>query len=118
VCAASDDSTATDTAIAPFQREFIEFALSQNVLKFGSFTLKSGRQSPYFFNAGLFSSGQALAKLGTYYAQAIVNAGDTVSTTYCELHQCTHVVVLLDVYSKCCLLRRIAYYKDIRSIIY
>jgi hypothetical protein len=90
VCAASTDSSSTaaavaaDVAIAPFQREFIEFALSQNVLKFGSFTLKSGRQSPYFFNAGLFSSGQALAKLGTYYAQAIVNAGDTVSSKRCS----------------------------------
>jgi orotate phosphoribosyltransferase len=46
-----------------FQRDFIEFALSRQVLKFGSFTLKSGRTSPYFFNAGLFNTGSDLAKL-------------------------------------------------------
>lgn len=54
-----------------YQQQFIEFALSRNVLKFGEFTLKSGRVSPYFFNAGLFNSGEALAKLGEFYAQAI-----------------------------------------------
>lgn len=54
-----------------YQHEFIEFALSRNVLKFGEFTLKSGRQSPYFFNAGLFNRGSDLARLGRYYAQAI-----------------------------------------------
>ncbi|MCO4786791.1 orotate phosphoribosyltransferase [Marinomonas atlantica] len=59
----------------PYQREFIEFAIEQNVLRFGEFTLKSGRVSPYFFNAGLFSSGQALAKLGRFYAAALVEAG-------------------------------------------
>lgn len=58
-------------ALAPFQAEFIEFALGLGVLKFGSFTLKSGRKSPYFFNAGLFRTGAALAKLGRFYAQAI-----------------------------------------------
>uniref|UniRef100_M4BYA3 Orotidine 5'-phosphate decarboxylase n=1 Tax=Hyaloperonospora arabidopsidis (strain Emoy2) TaxID=559515 RepID=M4BYA3_HYAAE len=51
--------------------EFIKFALSFGVLKFGDFTLKSGRQSPYFFNAGLFRTGRALGKLGKFYAQAI-----------------------------------------------
>lgn len=55
--------------------EFVKFALSQNVLKFGQFTLKSGRTSPYFFNAGLFHSGEALAKLGAFYADAIVASG-------------------------------------------
>ncbi|CUB05428.1 orotate phosphoribosyltransferase [Marinomonas fungiae] len=59
----------------PYQREFIEFAIEQNVLRFGEFTLKSGRVSPYFFNAGLFNSGQALAKLGRFYAAALVEAG-------------------------------------------
>lgn len=54
-----------------YQREFIEFALQRNVLKFGQFTLKSGRTSPYFFNAGLFNTGGDLAKLGKYYAQAL-----------------------------------------------
>lgn len=57
-----------------FQRDFIEFALRLNVLRFGEFTLKSGRKSPYFFNAGLFNSGDALAKLGRFYADAIVDS--------------------------------------------
>lgn len=58
-----------------YQKEFIEFALESEVLKFGSFTLKSGRQSPYFFNTGLFNSGAQLARLGSYYAQAIIDSG-------------------------------------------
>ncbi|WP_136681534.1 orotate phosphoribosyltransferase [Neptunomonas sp. XY-337] len=58
-----------------YQREFIQFAIEQNVLRFGEFTLKSGRVSPYFFNAGLFNSGTALAKLGRYYAAALQDAG-------------------------------------------
>ncbi|STX51250.1 orotate phosphoribosyltransferase [Legionella busanensis] len=51
---------------------FIELALSCNVLKFGNFTLKSGRQSPYFFNAGLFYHGQPLKQLGQFYAKTLV----------------------------------------------
>jgi orotate phosphoribosyltransferase len=58
-----------------FQIEFIEFALSRQVLKFGSFTLKSGRTSPYFFNAGLFNTGGDLAKLGRFYAAAVQESG-------------------------------------------
>ena len=54
-----------------YKYDFIEFALSRQVLKFGEFTLKSGRKSPYFFNAGLFNTGRDLAKLGEFYAQAI-----------------------------------------------
>lgn len=57
-----------------YQKNFIEFALSQNVLRFGEFTLKSGRTSPYFFNAGLFNTGSALAQLGNFYAAAIVES--------------------------------------------
>lgn len=57
-----------------YQREFIDFALVHNVLRFGNFTLKSGRSSPYFFNTGLFNSGAKLAQLGRYYAQAIMDA--------------------------------------------
>lgn len=58
-----------------FQQEFIEFAISRQVLKFGSFTLKSGRTSPYFFNAGLFNTGGDLAKLGRFYAAALQDSG-------------------------------------------
>ncbi|MAD75704.1 MAG: orotate phosphoribosyltransferase [Rheinheimera sp.] len=57
-----------------FQRDFIEFALARQVLKFGQFTLKSGRTSPYFFNAGLFNTGSDLAKLGRFYAAALQDA--------------------------------------------
>ncbi|MCH1920636.1 orotate phosphoribosyltransferase [Shewanella sp. A3A] len=58
-----------------YQREFIEFALERKVLRFGEFTLKSGRKSPYFFNAGLFNTGRDLARLGRFYASALVDAG-------------------------------------------
>lgn len=58
-----------------YQRQFLDFAISQNALRFGEFTLKSGRQSPYFFNTGLFNNGRSLARLGQFYAEAIANAG-------------------------------------------
>ncbi|SNS60780.1 orotate phosphoribosyltransferase [Pseudomonas segetis] len=58
-----------------YQRDFIRFAIERGVLRFGSFTLKSGRTSPYFFNAGLFDSGLALAQLGRFYAAAVVESG-------------------------------------------
>ncbi len=57
-----------------YQKDFIELALQYDVLKFGDFKLKSGRQSPYFFNAGLFNTGKALAEMGRCYAQAIVDS--------------------------------------------
>ena len=57
-----------------YQRNFIRFAIERGVLRFGEFTLKSGRVSPYFFNAGLFHSGSALAQLGRCYADALVQA--------------------------------------------
>jgi len=58
----------------PYQRDFIDLALARDVLRFGDFTLKSGRQSPYFFNLGRIDSGAALARLGEAYAAAMVRA--------------------------------------------
>lgn len=65
-----------------YQRQFIEFALSKQVLKFGEFTLKSGRVSPYFFNAGLFNTGRDLALLGRFYAEALVDASITFDVLF------------------------------------
>lgn len=58
-----------------YKRNFLELAIKQDVLTFGEFTLKSGRKSPYFFNAGFFNTGQAVAELGQYYANAIIESG-------------------------------------------
>jgi orotate phosphoribosyltransferase len=58
-----------------FRQEFIEFALQQNVLRFGEFKTKAGRLSPYFFNAGLFNDGSALDRLSRFYAKAILESG-------------------------------------------
>ena len=57
-----------------FQKQFLSYVTENNILRFGKFTLKSGGQSPYFFNAGLFNTGAALGFLGSCYAQAIENA--------------------------------------------
>ncbi len=65
-----------------FQNDFLDFALEVGVLKFGQFTLKSGRVSPYFFNAGLFNTGSSLARLGRFYAQAIVSSGIEFDVLY------------------------------------
>lgn len=65
-----------------YQKKFIEYALQCGVLKFGQFHLKSGRISPYFFNTGLFNTGAQLAKLGQFYAQALLHADITVDTLY------------------------------------
>jgi orotate phosphoribosyltransferase len=61
-------------AMQPYQHAFIYLALDLGVLRFGDFKLKSGRQSPYFFNAGLFNTGRAIAALGRAYARAIVGS--------------------------------------------
>ena len=58
-----------------YQAEFIDFAIRNKVLQFGEFTLKSGRTSPYFFNSGLFNDGSSIEQLGTFYMQAIEDAG-------------------------------------------
>jgi orotate phosphoribosyltransferase len=65
-----------------YQREFIEFSMSCQVLRFGRFTLKSGRESPYFFNAGLFNTGAHLTRLGGYYASAYLEAGIRADVLY------------------------------------
>lgn len=64
-----------ESRMKPYQQDFLSFALEQGVLRFGEYTLKSGRISPYFFNAGLFQTGSALSRLGQFYAQAIVESG-------------------------------------------
>jgi orotate phosphoribosyltransferase len=61
--------------MSDFRQEFIEFALARGVLCFGEFKTKAGRLSPYFFNAGLFNDGEALRRLGQFYAKAILAAG-------------------------------------------
>lgn len=88
-----------------YQKEFIEFAIAQGVLKFGEFTLKSGRVSPYFFNAGLFNSGAALAKLGRFYAAALEASGVDYDVVFGPAYKgiplaATLSVALADQYNK------------------
>ncbi|MCQ8104061.1 orotate phosphoribosyltransferase [Methylomonas sp. SURF-2] len=65
-----------------YQKQFIAYALQCGVLKFGDFQLKSGRASPYFFNTGLFNTGERLDKLGQFYAQTLINAEVAVDVLY------------------------------------
>lgn len=65
-----------------YQRDFIRFSIESDVLRFGEFTLKSGRTSPYFFNAGLFNTGRRLSRLGRFYADAIVSSGIEFDTLF------------------------------------
>jgi len=81
------DTNDEEDGVTSYQKEFLEFSLSQGVLKFGSFVLKSGRTSPYFFNAGLFSTGAALHKVGKAYAASIMASQQL----------CTHGKVNFDV---------------------
>jgi orotate phosphoribosyltransferase len=70
------------TDVQAFQHEFIAYALGCQVLRFGDFTLKSGRRSPYFFNTGLFDSGARLGRLGRFYAQTIQHHGLSADVIY------------------------------------
>lgn len=65
-----------------YQKEFIQYALTHGVLKFGEFQLKSGRISPYFFNTGLFDTGEKLGKLGQFYAKALIESNLKVDVLY------------------------------------
>ena len=84
-----------------YKREFIEFAIENNVLRFGEFTLKSGRVSPYFFNAGLFNTGEHLTRLSRFYAAAIQDSGIAFDTLFGPAYKgiplaATTVVALYD----------------------
>ncbi len=70
------------TSPATTQQQFISFAIATGVLRFGEFTLKSGRQSPYFFNSGLFNSGASLARLARFYALTIMGSGIDFDVLY------------------------------------
>lgn len=88
-----------------YQKEFIEFALEKQVLKFGEFTLKSGRTSPYFFNAGLFNTGRDLALLGRFYAAALEDAAIEYDVLFGPAYKgipiaTTTAVALADHYNK------------------
>jgi len=88
-----------------YQKEFIEFALEKQVLKFGEFILKSGRTSPYFFNAGLFNTGRDLARLGRFYAAALEDAAIEYDVLFGPAYKgipiaTTTAVALADHYNK------------------
>ena len=69
----------------PYKKEFIEFMVDSGVLKFGEFTLKSGRKSPFFMNAGAYVTGAQLRRLGEYYAKAIhENFGERIFGCACS----------------------------------
>lgn len=84
-----------------YQREFIEYAIHSGVLRFGEFRLKSGRLSPYFFNTGLFHSGEQLSRLGRFYAKALRHAGIITNVLYGPAYKgiplvCTTAIALAE----------------------
>jgi orotate phosphoribosyltransferase len=84
-----------------YQKEFLDFAIAAEVLRFGQFTLKSGRISPYFFNTGLFNTGDRLARLGRFYAQAILHSGLVFDMVYGPAYKgiplaCTTAIALAE----------------------
>jgi len=88
-----------------YKREFIKFAIENNVLRFGEFTLKSGRISPYFFNAGLFNTGAHLTRLSRFYAAAIQDSGIEFDTLFGPAYKgiplaATTAVALYDRYQR------------------
>lgn len=94
-----------DQLIKDYQREFLEFCLATGVLRFGEFTLKSGRVSPYFFNTGLFNTGKSLARLGQFYAQAIRHAGIEFDMLYGPAYKgiplaCTTAIALSEHFNR------------------
>jgi len=76
------NSAQSTAALQSWQKEFIEFSINKGVLQFGDFTLKSGRQSPYFFNAGKFDDGQSQQILGDIYAQTLIDSGIEFDTLF------------------------------------
>ncbi|KAF9918026.1 hypothetical protein BX616_010551 [Lobosporangium transversale] len=87
--------------IKQYQRDFIEFAIKNQVLRFGEFTLKSGRISPYFLNAGLFNTGASLSKIGKFYAAAVNDSGIEYDVIFGPAYKgiplaCATVVALAD----------------------
>ncbi|BBL72767.1 orotate phosphoribosyltransferase [Methylogaea oryzae] len=89
----------------PFQRDFIRYAIDCGVLRFGQFTLKSGRLSPYFFNSGLFDSGARLGRLGRFYAEALLHSGLEYDLLYGPAYKgiplvCATAIALADMTGK------------------